>query len=536
MFELPAPEPLPGRHLSPETNPKSLKAWLISLPPANVLETGRAIYDALSTLNRTKIDSDNRLKLLEHYQISIDMLDAPLEASYLSGSAPIRDKAKQAAALARNLQLELLNGYKLILNERINVRFSLSPRHIPEQIQRLFQTYQKLMCVCCKSYSIVPTGTWAEIHTLFRYVIQHKLIDGPDGATPINTIGGLYKQMLLLWLVDPYRFTPDELEKIQDLINSYGMAAQFQPLGVVTSPAGFFLVRMDVDAPPAFLGKRPLDVLPSSAILLDTIDMAKLLQKAATAVEKKLATASDQNKALAWLTLLRRVTRQWSIASKRVFQRIRTHGPVQVTGGLRLTVFHLNGAQPLQQPVVLDLDLAADDDTVVITSRGPDTVTGIGRRNNPDDWIVINESPGGYALRLTSQQQGVYRIGDMVGVRALDSEEWMVGTIRWLQSVDDDEALEIGVQILAPTAQTAMLRPTITHSQASFQPALMLPEVPTLKQSPMIAAPRGTYTPNRELLVYTQEGEQLLRAIRLHEQTIGYELFEYAPSISLSPS
>ncbi|QDQ26566.1 hypothetical protein FNU76_09385 [Chitinimonas arctica] len=518
------PEPITGYSLSVETNPKALRAWLISLPPGNLMESARAIFDALTTLNRIKLDADVRLKLLEHYQLAVDMLDAPLEAAYTSAAVPAKEKNKQSMALARNLQLELANGYKLVLSERLNARFSLGNRHIPELIQKLLITYQKLMWVCCKSYAQIPAGVWQEAHTLFRYAIQHKQIDLPEGVDhPIKTIGGYYKQILLLSLADPYRYHPVEHDKIQDLIKNYGAAALFQPLGNTPNPAGFFLVRLDADVAPAFLGQRPLDVEPSSAILLDTMEMAKHLHKALHSVEQKLPGASDRSKAQAWIDLLRRVTRQWSITPKRVFQRIRANTRVNMVVGLRMTAFYLNDGKPLLQPVVLD-------DTVVVDGEGPLSVSGAGY-SPADDWLVINESPGGFALRMEPVPQNcVYRVGDMVGLRAKPGDEWMVACVRWLQAPDDGEAVEIGVQVLAPKGEPAMLRPTISHAGASFQPCVILPEVSALKQPPLIVAPRGSFSPMRELAIYTDHGERMVRSVRLHEQAVGFELFEYVNS------
>jgi hypothetical protein len=522
MLALNIPEPIVGRNISVETNPKTVKAWLVSLPPANLLETSRAIFDALTTLNRVKLAADDRLKLLEHYQVAIDLLDAPLESTYTSAGMPAKEKAKQTATLARNLQLELANGYKLALTERLSARFSFGSRQVPELIQRLMMTYQKLMWVCCKSYTPVPQGVWAEVHALFHHAIHNKFIDQPEGAEPGKTIGGYYKQILLLALADPYRYHPVEHEKINDLIKSYGAAAQFQPLGKAPNPAGFFLIRLDSDGPPVFLGQKPFDVQASSAILLDTMEMAKLLHKALHTVEQKLATTSDKPKAQAWIDLLRRVTRQWSIAPKRVFQRIHANSRVDVTGGLRTTAFYVNDAQPLLQPVVLD--------STVLDGEGPISVSG-SRFSSPDEWVVLNESPGGYAMRLRpAPQHCIYRVGDVVGVRAPGQAAWMVGCVRWLQVTPDGEALEVGVQILAPSAAAAMVRPTITHQEASFQPSLLLPEVPALKQPPLILAPRGTFVPMRELSVYDDDGEMNVRVSKLVEQAVGYDLFEFIPS------
>lgn len=517
------PEPITGHPISVETNPRAVKAWLVSLPPAQTAETARAIFDALTTLNRFRLDADPRLKLLEHYQVAIDMLDGPLETIYSSAAAPVKEKARQAATLARNLQLELANGYKLALTERLAARFSFGKRDVPELIYRLMQVYLKLLWVCSKSYSPMPAGVWQECHSLFHYAIQHKLIDGPEGAEHSSkTIAGCYKQILLLALVDPYRFHPIEHEKIRDLIRNYGASAQFQPLGQVVHPAGFFLIRLDQDSPPVFLGHKPQEVDASNAILLDTMDMAKLLNKALHSVEQKLPSAGDRAKAQAWIELLRRVTRQWSIAPKRTFQRIRANSRVQMMGGLRMTAFYLNGAQPLFQPLVLDgsEEMPENPPTLQGSQYGP-----------PDHWQLLNESPGGFALRLKPiPQNGVYRVGDVVGLRSHEDDAWMVACVRWLQTAPDGEALEIGIQVLAPHGAAAMLRPTISHSGTRFQPSLLLPELAAVKQPALIVAPRGTFSPLRELAIYTEEGEQLVRAVRLHEQAVGFDLFEYSVS------
>ncbi|HEY9100449.1 hypothetical protein [Chitinimonas sp.] len=527
---LSVPEPITGYTLSVETNPKALKAWLVSLPPANLQETARAIFDALTTLNRVKLDDDTRLKLLEHYQLAIDLLDAPLEATYTSAAMPAKEKHKQAAVLARNLQLELANGYKLVLLERLQVRFSLGNKHIPQLIQKLLATYYKLMWVCCKSYTPVPPGVWQEVHSLFRHTIQHKLIDQPEGVDPIRTLGGCYKQILLLALADPYRYHPSEHDKIQDLIRNYGSAAVFQPLGSQPSPntpAGYFLVRMDADVAPTYLGQKPLDVEASNAILLDTMEMAKLLHKALHVVEQKLPGANDRSKAQAWIDLLRRVTRQWSIAPKRVFQRIRANSHVEMVVGLRMAAFYLNGAQPLLQPVVLD------DSVVEITAEGPISISGASY-GPPDDWLLLNESPGGFALRLQPAPQNcAYRVGDVVALRGKPEDDWMVACIRWLQAMPNSDSVEIGIQVLAPQGQPALVRPVTSHPGVTFQPCVLLPEVAALKQPAMLLAPRGTFGAMRELAIYTDEGEKVVRSARLSEQAVGYELFEYAETLGV---
>ncbi|MDK2123237.1 hypothetical protein [Parachitinimonas caeni] len=522
------PTPVANPHIAVETNPKALKAWLVSLPHANLLETSRAICDALATLNRVKIDADTRQKLLEHYQVTIDMLEAPLEQAFTSGSVPMKDKARNSANMARALQMELANGYKLAILDKLEKRFSFGNKQLPQLFQHLLMTYQKLFWVCCKCYCPLPPGVWFELHCVFRHVIQHKMIDGPEEAAgnPNMTLGGLYKQILLLSLADPYRYSTSDLDKIQDLIRNYGAAAQFQPLTVTPNPAGFFLVRLETDSPPVFLGQRPVDVDSRSAILLDTLDMAKHLHKALQSVESKAHSVPDKAKAQAWIDLLKRVIRQWSIAPKRVFQRIRASSLVEVCAGIRSASFYANGAKALLQPVVLDTGIEVSEQG----SEGPATLSGA-VVPPPDDWVVLNESPGGYAIRMQPVPQHCqYRVGDIVGLQSREQGGWMVAASRWLQVVDEGDAIEMGVQILASKAEAALIRPTIAHQGTTFQPCLLLPEVVALKQAPLIAAARGTFGPMRELAIYTDEGEYLVRATKLIEQAIGFDLFEYMQS------
>ena len=131
-----------------ETNPERLKNWLVALPHTHLLETSQSILNSLSALNHTRIDGDNRAKLLEHYQVSINMLEAPLEANYVSSGLPAKENAKQAAQLARAMQIELANAYKLIITDRLNSRFRFGSKQIPQLLLKLLNSYQRLLLIC----------------------------------------------------------------------------------------------------------------------------------------------------------------------------------------------------------------------------------------------------------------------------------------------------------------------------------------------------------------------------------------------------
>jgi hypothetical protein len=334
------------RHLV-RTDPKEVKAWLVSLPDGNWAETARIMADALTALNRIKLDDDERLPLVELYQVKIDILYGVLEAAFVVPSLPARDKQKQAANLTKTLYAELSIGYKRALVDRLERRFSFGMnRQVPVIMLLALQALQRVLLICYKSYTPVPDGVWLDVHRLFRYAVQHKLLDEPlgDGLAPIGVV---YKQILLLALADPQRMSQAELELATEVVRGYAHAAQFQPLMPLSNPAGFFLVRLDSDVPAQYIGQRPADIDPRTDVLLDTMELSRQLHKALAVLDAKSRTTSDLGRLIARQELLHTLIRQWGIAPMRAFNRMRTNASVLVVTGLRSCNYYMNGELPI---------------------------------------------------------------------------------------------------------------------------------------------------------------------------------------------
>jgi hypothetical protein len=80
--------------------------------------------------------------------------------------------------------------------------------------------------------------------------------------------------------------------------------------------------------------------------------------------------------------------------------------------------------------------------------------------------MVTNESPDGYALMHMSGQTDDVRIGDIIALQAVDeqtgmSQAWHICIIRWAIS-ENPEHIELGLQILAPSATAVELAPPST--------------------------------------------------------------------------
>ncbi|WP_432723815.1 hypothetical protein R0381_000775 [Jeongeupia wiesaeckerbachi] len=481
-----------------ERDPAKLRDWLIRLPMSQVLDAGRQVLDALASCNRVRIAPDERFALLEQYCTAIDLLAGGLESLYRVPGLPMGERARQAAQLMRALWQELAIGYKRTLIDRLEKRSLFGNQRLAAQvIQRTMQTHYQQLRLASRTYMAMPAGFWRETHRLFRHAGEHKLLEeGKDDNQPTSNL--YYKRMLLLALADPSRYAQDELDKVIELVDSYAPLIRFQSPSKLGAAAGFFLVRLDQDGPPRYVGARNTDGIDGAALLVDTIELGKKLFRALHALEAKAPLAHDRAKVLMWMEILRRVSRQWSIAPKRLFQRILADTRIELCLGLAATVHTTSAGQ-------IDTGTASP---------------------KISQWRIVNESPGGYAVRGDAMPAEQARAGEIVALRASADEPWMIASVRWLQQRDDG-GIDMGLQVMSAQPTPAMVRAAGPRENVPAQPALLIPEIAVLKQAAQLAASKGTYAPLRELAVDTGNGVLRLRATKLVEQQMGYDLFEY---------
>lgn len=489
------PERIPGLSHAVETDPRKLKDWLIALPTAHVLEAGRQILDPLAALNRVQLSVDERVRLLEQYQTSLELLIGGFEAAYAAAGIPMKDKARQAGILARNLWHELALGWKVALVERMEKRSLFGGnKQVPQYVANVLLAYWRLYLVCCRLYMPLPEGVWHEVHQLFMLAAENRYLDEP--SEPKNrTIAILYKRFLLLSLVDPMRFSAQEFDRVLDILDHYGHFAHFVPASRQQVGGACFLIELDQDAPPRYIGQRGMDEILGSVILLDTRDLARQLHKAELAVESKAPAANHRERLQEKLEILRRVILQWTIAPHRTFPRLPASSMVDIVQGLRNVSMQL-------LPGAAETDMQATR------------------------WQVLNESPGGYAVRAIQVEDESVRSGQVVAVRPSGATHWQVAVVRWLQQ-HDDGTVEIGLQVLAMQPNPVMLSPLVEGTGQMAPYALLLPEIPVLKQPQRLISPKGFYMPLREVRLSSTQGDRIVRTGRLIEQQPGYELFEF---------
>ena len=201
--------PVPADRAAPppkdlEIRPKQVKAWLDSLPLAQALDAGRKVLAHLTTLNRSKVDTDDRLQILENYRPIARTLLEEMEAVYGKATVPLGPRPREALEAARALAGELATGYKIVLAEKSGKLIAFgAKKQVPLLLLRIMQYNVARVMAAYKSYTPAPEGAWAEIHQVFLQAERDGTVGEPTDPDSKASIAELYCETLLLSLTDP---------------------------------------------------------------------------------------------------------------------------------------------------------------------------------------------------------------------------------------------------------------------------------------------------------------------------------------------
>jgi len=499
-----------------ETRPAEVARWVESLAASDAREAGNALYDALIRLNRTRLSDTERLALLEAYRPAVARVTRLLERDYDESALPLRDRAREAVNLTRELLIECACGYKILLSDNSTRRAAANRHQMPLLLHRTITALADTLILCYRTYSPTPAGMWHEMHQIYHYAAYFRLENESvptDGTDRQTSIGLVYKQALLLALADPYRLVPGDVSKVLSLVERCHERANVVPYSPDLSGPGLFLIQTDSDRPPKALGHSanaqiaPVDKLLSAASLVDLLDQFKA-GSGPTAIPGLEVGSGD---------LVERLQKSWSSPPKRVFHRFAANSGVDICAGIRSLGHHLRRAEERAAAESGDRNVPVPIDT----ARMAVAKTGF----ELSRWEIANQSAGGIALKKSSDRPAPIGVGEVVGMRYQGQSMWGIGATRWLQN-DEVGGMEIGIELLAPTASVCSLSsPQLPDSTVT---ALLLPELRALKKAPSLLTPAGTFVAGREFVLDGGGQALTVRAERLLLNTPSFDLFEYS--------
>lgn len=506
-LSLPAVDAHPSN--PPETRLAKVVLWLDEIRQRSPAEAARLIGDALAATNRVAMGDSRRLDLAEKYWEAATGLWPQLEKQFVRASHPLAGDALEAAKAALTLASELTVAYKHLLASEAGKRISLgAPRLMVALVHRCLQCTARILVNSYLSYAPVPPRTWHDAHLIYAFARErnlHLVPVSPD--QPEATPDRLTIQSLLLALANPYGFLPGQLQIVLRYVQEYAHWAKLTDIAPVHRMAkAVAIVPVGHDFPPFSANKG--GSIEGSKLFLLTFDLAFQIQEQLRALESggdvPSGVGRDAIARLQYITLLKRLLRQWAIPPARQFNRLPSRARVVTCAGL-------SGVWQYSRGVHANVN------------RAP---TGLPPMANCQ---VINHTPAGYALRQIDAVPTALRIGELVALRIEGRTSLQVAMVRWFRNTFKGSGLEFGCELLSDSPEAAAAAAE-DAAPNSLQPVVVLPED---KGSGPDASPAQVIVPagafGLEQAITLRRGSETGFAVltKLVEQGPGFELYEF---------
>jgi hypothetical protein len=218
-----------------DSKPASVKKWIDALPMANIGETTKLLFEALSDLNHQDIPVQQRFKTLELLRKPVHFVNERMKKHFVGHPLPLDPKNLKIAHLSREMSHALATGYKVLVMEQIAGIGRKDKKLLITAIHRAIKLLTSVLLKAYQVYEPYPDCVWLEIHSLYRYAEDNRLHNSKvsdDYRLERNpsSIADTYKQILLLALACPYRLRHGEVEGIYLALEDWAAFCTLQPI------------------------------------------------------------------------------------------------------------------------------------------------------------------------------------------------------------------------------------------------------------------------------------------------------------------
>ena len=508
-----------------ETNPKKARIWIESLPLTKTFEAARTVTETIEALNHAKMPGEERIALVDIYRPVIAVLQDELQAIYAYSVLPLPARQREAFDLARALLTQCAYAYKIVLLEKSG-KLSMfnNKKHLPGAAYWAMFYLQSQLLQSYKTYHPSSVGVWQEMHALYMHADEQAILAEIGDAETKSTMFDLYTEALMLALADPYRLMFNEVDKAHESLRQNRGLVDIRTSNEGLNLQRFFVAALDSDLPPKVLVQG---LPPPAGQVLRLIDPTRLVAKLQQRIRAQSGAGSNavaQSRATHDLAdLHQRLIRLWGDPPKRQFRRNPADSSIALCGGIKAIAYFTELAT--NEDPEADAKAIRDGDTIPLLKIPQDPES---QAIGVEQWHVLNQSANGLRLYREAGGSVGVTVGEVVGVRFVGGRTWNVGVVRWLTLLEGN-ALEFGIELLAPSANSITIEPTI-GSGGKPMPALVLQNPnPEWDNDTVLSLP-DTFMDLREFELVQHEIVSLVRATSLLERTSRFEMFQFQMS------
>ncbi len=470
-------------------------------PLADLLPLGQHV----KALNGQTLPALHRLKIVELLQQRTERVENTLMPLLLDIKLPLPVQLASVAQGLIELRAELGETWLRIANEASADELGRVRRSLAHVCLQGLGNLQKQLLTTLLIAIPVPLRLWRNIQTLFH--VARESVD-PTETLPVemSVAETRFKSMLALAASQPEGLAPREIAFLAEYVATHAAAIQLDTARP-DADDDWFWIEAGLDQPPIALARRE----PENGQCLyfrcgELADMAaEHLKQLGEGVPPANLGLPIQAAGADYRNALERARQCWSAPRRRSFNRREKNLRVEVCTHLS-TLWTALGGSGDETPHATDAELTTSD------------------------WTLLNEGPAGYAMVHVAGQVAGLVSGCAVGLRAHDDTTWQICLVRWARS-EGSQHVELGLEILAPSAQSVRLQSLNQREAAAPIPALLLPALPGLNRGEAILASRGDYNARPFTLLLETEGRlQVIECMprRSLVETSSIEVFEFA--------
>lgn len=487
--------------IQPQPILQSTLTWLKAPPAGDPLHDLAALRQYLKETAEAPIPPWQRLKLLELLQARADSISVILRPRLLDATLPLPHRL-------RTIAQGLLDVRGLLATTQLNSLRHLAPNpaaiaedDVPVHCARVLANLAEQQQIALVVSTTVPNGLWLQAQEAF--CLLERASDTNDGGAGRDSL----TLMLALVAAQPEAFTAREISFLIEYLRQFGSAVELgsQPMPPLER---WYWLEQSRDLPPVAIARRQPPsqgaLLYFSCATLGKIASQHLIQLANGRSPEELRLPEntiDENR-----EVLVRAQQRWSSVPRRHSHRRPSHYRVEICARIQTLWRLLRDGEP---PKV---------------SLGEAPIT---------DWMVLNESPNGFALMHVAGTIDDMAPGDALGLRTAPGRPWNIGLIRWARS-DNPEHFELGLEMISPAAiPVEVVQPLSEESRRC--PALLFPAVSGLDRSETLMTRRGQLDTGTFMLIRETDNRLQVTQCQMQHpvlQTSRMEIFEFRRNFS----
>ncbi len=461
-------------HPDPLLTPKSASAWLRQLPSLDVIGRQQHVMRAFDGMRQSRRPADpNRVAAIEFLDSALGADRRQLTKQYVEN---VDVSARLAERIWQALQ-EMCQGFVFAYQSALEQALLQTDTGrwrplIPRLFSRLVHYYGTDAKLRVFRYERWIPAKWMELHQLYMRATELGVDRVPaalssSGSSATQwTVEQEYLFVLLIHQLNTGNLSPAELDWASAQLRGWSRKLALD--AVPRSPEGFFV---DVAGKGGLVRRTGSD---SGSMLryLDTTPMAEQLERAIHALRQ--AEATDQGPAapinqqrVAILEKVRPAISPNLNADLRRDPRIAVTVAAKVRVGLGRICRDL-AAKDVNEPAN-DPNASAEQIEVYAVAGGPRTkrpaanehdslAASIGSLSDPM-WQVKDRSVAGLRIAASGGIGQSLALGALVAVKQSDITDWVLGVVRRLNKVSNEE-VEAGVSIIAER-----LVPVVLHAK-----------------------------------------------------------------------